>query len=237
MGPDASTALWRHWFAAGWPEVALVLASTFSIYAVVILFTRFAGLRSFSKMSASDFAMTVAVGSLLGSSVAQSPPPVLLSVVALGGLFAGQWLIAWARTRSARIAAAVDNRPVLLVVDGRQLRHNMRACRVSEGDLRAKLRQAAISSLDDVAAVVFETTGDVSIIPRRAAGGPVDARIFADVVDGALVLETAGSARGDDVDRVDDAGNVAEQRQHDVDPELQADADLEKHAERRQQDR
>lgn len=44
------------------------------------------------------------------------------------------------------------------------------------------------------------------------------------------------SATGDDPDRMDDAGDVAAERQQDVDPELEADPDLEKHAERRQQD-
>ena len=35
---------------------------------------------------------------------------------------------------------------------------------------------------------------------------------------------------------MNDAGDVAQKRQQDVDPELHADADLEKDAERRQQD-
>jgi hypothetical protein len=39
-----------------------------------------------------------------------------------------------------------------------------------------------------------------------------------------------------DIDGVNDAGDVTQDRQQDIDPEVQADADLEEHAERRQQD-
>ncbi len=40
----------------------------------------------------------------------------------------------------------------------------------------------------------------------------------------------------DDPDGVDDARDVAEQREQDVEPELQADADLQEHAQGRQED-
>src|SRR5512135_3520356 len=40
----------------------------------------------------------------------------------------------------------------------------------------------------------------------------------------------------DDPDRMDNAGDVAQQRQQDVDPELQPQTDLKEDAERRQQD-
>src|SRR3546814_7591445 len=48
-------------------------------------------------------------------------------------------------------------------------------------------------------------------------------------------LSTALAAR-DDPDRVHDTGDVAEQRQQDVEPEMQPDADLQEDAEGRQHD-
>src|SRR5690349_14155889 len=46
----------------------------------------------------------------------------------------------------------------------------------------------------------------------------------------------AGSCSQNHPQRMDDAGNIAEQRQEDVEPELQPEADLEEHAKRRQDD-
>jgi len=41
----------------------MILVSSCTVYAAILLYTRIVGPRSFSKMSSADFAMTIAVGS------------------------------------------------------------------------------------------------------------------------------------------------------------------------------
>lgn len=54
-------------------------------------------------------------------------------------------------------------------MDGPQILHeNLRRARVPETDLIAKLREANVLNLDQVRAVVLETTGDISVLH----GGP-----------------------------------------------------------------
>ncbi len=170
----------QEWIQISWQEIAGVLLSVTAVYATIIVFTRVTGLRSFSKMSAGDFAMTVAVGSVLGSAVVTPSPTILVTAVALAGLFGGQWLLAHARRKSDRFMRLVDNRPLLLVWNGDMLKDNMRRAGVTETDIRAKLREANTFRLDDVAAVVFETTGDVSVLHGSAAD-EFDDFVLADV--------------------------------------------------------
>lgn len=49
-------------------QLLTIVAATVVVYGAILYYTRLTGLRSFSKMSASDFAMTVAVGSLFAST-------------------------------------------------------------------------------------------------------------------------------------------------------------------------
>ncbi len=154
---------WK-WFPVTPAEALGAAASVVVIYGAILLLTRIFGLRSFSKMSTGDFAMTVAVGSLFGTAVANPNPTVGVSLVAFAGLFAGQWALAKARSRSSHATHVLDNEPVLLM-KGREILHdNMRRTKVSEADLRAKLREANVLRLEQVRAVVFETTGDVSVL-------------------------------------------------------------------------
>lgn len=44
---------------------------------------------------------------------------------------------------------------------------NMKAVRVTEGDLRSKLRESNVAKLSDIKAVIFETTGDMVVIHRN----------------------------------------------------------------------
>lgn len=143
-------------------QVLKVIISTMAVYAAVITYTRIAGLRSFSKMSGFDFTMTIAVGSLMAAiSVAQVS--LLEGLVALATLYILQVSVAIFR-RKQRFKQAVDNTPTLLVRDGQILWDNMKSARITKDDLFSKLREANVTTMKSVRAVVLETTGDVSVL-------------------------------------------------------------------------
>ena len=169
--------MWDQWIGTDGATAAGVLVSAGCVYALIILYTRLAGLRSFSKMTAPDFAMTVAVGSMFGSAASSPSPTVLTAAVALGSLFASQKLIA--RVRQADVQTGwLENEPVLLVDRGTMDREAMRRTGVTEADIRSKLREANATGLGGVRAVVFESTGDVSVLHGE---GPFDDWLLKDV--------------------------------------------------------
>ncbi len=75
------------WLLTSNSAILMVIISSIGIYIVLILFTRISGVRSFSKMSSFDFATTVAIGSVIASTILTENPPLLQSIVALGSLF------------------------------------------------------------------------------------------------------------------------------------------------------
>lgn len=159
------------WFGASWEELGAVAVSTVAIFAAVITYTRLTGLRSFSKMSSFDFAMTVAVGSLMATTAVSSSTSLLSAVVGLGLLYFVQVVIAIGRVHF-KAEKLVDNTPLLLMEGPHVLDENLRRCRVTRADLRAKLREANITDADrEILAVVLETTGDISVL---SGDGPLD---------------------------------------------------------------
>lgn len=132
--------------------------------AFLVLVTRINGLRSFSKMSGFDFAVTVAMGSVLASVVVSSETPFLTGIAALTALFAVQATISKMRIWWDPVEHAVDNTPVLLMDGSRILDENLRATKISHSDLIAKLREANVIDPAQIRAVVFETTGDISVL-------------------------------------------------------------------------
>jgi uncharacterized membrane protein YcaP (DUF421 family) len=150
------------WLWTDWTQVWLVVVSALAIFAAVITYTRIAGLRSFSKMSSFDFASTVAVGSLM-ATVAITEASLANGLIGLATIYGAQLLVASLRRRT-RVASAVDNTPVLLMAGDRLLEDNLRHARVTQSDVWAKLREANVTHLDQVLAVVLETTGDISVL-------------------------------------------------------------------------
>ena len=60
-------------------EIVRTVVSLVVLFVVVILICRVVGLRTFSKISAVDFAMTTALGNILGSAIVNPKPSILLA--------------------------------------------------------------------------------------------------------------------------------------------------------------
>lgn len=156
-----------------------IILSVFGLFWIILL-VRIVGLRSFSKMTNFDFVMTVAMGSLLaGASQSQQWTGFLQTLTAMASLFAIQYLVSRLRRRSPRLDALVQNTPTLLMKDGVILHDALRATRVAEEDLFAKLREANALDIASVRAVVLETTGNISVL----YGAQVDEALFRGVAD------------------------------------------------------
>lgn len=165
-------------FVATIDRLMLVFISSAAIFLTVITYTRIAGLRSFSKMSSFDFAMTVAVGSLI-ATVAVMQVSLMEGMTALAALYLLQVVIALMR-RFTLFKRVIDNTPMLLMADGTMLESNMRKARVTEDDIRSKLRESNILDPASVRAVILETTGDISIL---SGDGRLDPSLLSGVID------------------------------------------------------
>jgi uncharacterized membrane protein YcaP (DUF421 family) len=131
----------------------------------VVLLVRVNGLRSFSKMTNFDFVMTVAIGSLLaGASQSTDWISFVQTILSMAMLFIVQFTTATIRKKSTTFESFMQNQPALLMKDGVILHAALKATRVAETDLIAKLREANVLDLTQVRAVVLETTGDISVI-------------------------------------------------------------------------
>ncbi|MBW3603463.1 MAG: DUF421 domain-containing protein [Actinobacteria bacterium] len=177
------------WLTASWTSVARIAVSAIVIFVWLLLTVRVTGLRTFSKMAAVDFAVTIASGAVLATTITSSSTSVVQGAVALGVLFGIQAAFAKLR-RNDRISAVVENAPLLLMAGDQMLHDNLGAARVSVDDVKAKLREANVLRSADVRAVVLETTGDISVLH---GDGPLEPDLV-DGVRGADRLEHDGSS-------------------------------------------
>ena len=167
-----------NWIASNATAILMVFVSGIAIYAALLLLTRLFGLRSFSKMSSFDFAITVAIGTVIASTLLMPDPPLLQGLAGLAVLYGIQYIIAHARRASERIRTLVDNRPLLVMAGATVIREHLDEARMTEEDLKSKLRMAGVTHPSQVLAVVVETTGDVSVIKTT---GEFDYDLFSDV--------------------------------------------------------
>ncbi len=146
------------------PTIWSVLIGTIIIYVLIILYTRIFGLKSFSKMTGFDFVNTVAIGNLLAMSIGTGSPKLFLGAIIIGLLYFMNYLIALLQFKSDVAQNALDNSPVLLMLDGKIINENIEKCKVTLDELRSKLREANVMKLSQVKAVILETTGNINVL-------------------------------------------------------------------------
>lgn len=173
-----STGLAR--LGMSWTEALLVVVTAAGIYATVILLSRLFGQRQFSVTTSYDLAFTFALGSVVGRVILVRTS-LAAGVLGLATLFALHALSGRLHHSVGAVHDLIQNRPVLLAVDGRILDANLHAARTSRTELYQQIRAHGHGSLDDVGAVVLERNGGMSVLDHRARRDP---EVFAEVITG-----------------------------------------------------
>ncbi|MGY1755032.1 DUF421 domain-containing protein [Blastococcus sp. SYSU D01042] len=157
------------WFDA-WSDIARVLAVGTAAYATVVVVLRLTGKRTLSKLNAFDLVVSVALGSTLATILLSSDVSWAEGATALALLAGLQFAVAWTTTHLPGGRSVVTAPPTLLLHDGRLLPEALREQRVTVGEVRQAVRATGSGDLGEIAAVVLESDGTLSVIPASKAG-------------------------------------------------------------------
>lgn len=178
---------WQTWFSIEWQQVLGISLSALGFYLGLMLFTRLMGLRSFSKLSSHDFAMTVGIGSILASTVLSDSPSLLQGLFAVAMLFVIQGVISIIRRKVKPLKALIDNQAIILMAHGEYFWDNLKEANLSTSDVQEVLRKNGLKSKSEVFAVIMETTGDMSVIKNDNT--TPDWSLFDDIRDSHLLIK------------------------------------------------
>lgn len=157
------------WFDS-WAEILRVLIIGSVSYAALVAVLRVSGKRTLGQLNAFDFIVTVAFGSTLATILLSSDVAFFEGLAALALLAGLQFIIAWASAHVPGTRSAVTARPVALVISGQIQHAQLRRNRLSESEVLQAVRSTGSGDLSDVAAVVLETNGTISVIPQSKLG-------------------------------------------------------------------
>jgi len=153
-----------------WSDVGRVVAVGAAAYVSLVVVLRLSGKRTLAKLNAFDLVVTVALGSTLATILLSSDVSWTEGVTALLLLAGLQALVAWTTVRIPGARALVTSRPTLLWRDGRPVEQALSSQRVALEEVRQAARASGSGDMTQVAAVVLESDGTMSVIPRSQIG-------------------------------------------------------------------
>jgi uncharacterized membrane protein YcaP (DUF421 family) len=151
------------------PVVRIVVVGVLGYLALVVLL-RASGKRTLAQMNSFDFVITVAIGATFGRMLTARSVPLVEAVTAFVLLIGLQFVVSSVQIRWPRFASLITAQPTLLLYGGELQTSQLRRVRVTEDEVRAAVRQHGAGSLDDVTAVVMESTGTLSVIKSNELG-------------------------------------------------------------------
>ncbi|TCI36610.1 DUF421 domain-containing protein [Exiguobacterium sp. SH1S4] len=145
-----------------------IILTGIGAYFSIIFILRVSGKRTLSKMNAFDFIVTVALGSILATTLTSRQTPLLNGLVAFATLVALQYVMAKLANRSKRVNELIKSTPTMLYYRGSYLEAEMRKERVLEIEVLQAIRSSGTAH-DKVEAVVLETDGTFSVLTSTEA--------------------------------------------------------------------
>lgn len=149
----------------GWMPIVRTLVLGVSSYIVLVILLRISGKRTLSQMNAFDFVITVAFGSTLASMLTSANVSLVQGIVALALLIFMQLCVTATAVRVEWFESILKADPTVVYLHGKFLEKAMREQRVTVDEIRAAARQSGYGRMEDIAAVVLETEGSLSVIP------------------------------------------------------------------------
>jgi len=134
------------------------------IYIVLILGIRLVGKRSTSQMNSYDWIVTVAVGSLISSTIIFETISLLEGAFSIFLLLVMQFILTKILVHSTNLQRVIRATPQLLVFEGKYLEENLSRERIVKGEILSAIRHRGIQNIRDVHAVVLETDSTFSVI-------------------------------------------------------------------------
>ena len=173
------------WTAYGltWADATRVVLSAVALYALVLVMIRVMGQRTMASLSSFDLAAAVALGAVVGRAILGYTPTLAAGALGLVTLLALQAATGQLR-RYRKGMALVNNKAFVLMAGGEIVSENLRRTHVSETEIISKLRLAGIRNRTEVACVILESTGQISVL---RAGVPIDADFLDNVAGADLV--------------------------------------------------
>ncbi len=170
-------------FGLDWVDAARVVASSIVFYVAVLLLVRYLGQRTLASLSSFDIAAIIALGAVIGRAILGDTPTLVAGLLGITTLFGLQALTGELR-RNRKAAQIVNSPAVLLMAGPLLLDENLKKSHIVASEVHTRLRLAGIRSLAEVACVILEPTGQISVLRR---GEKIDPSLLEGVIGAHLV--------------------------------------------------
>ena len=147
----------------------IIIIRALILYFVIILAARLMGKRQIGELQPSELVVTLLLSNIATLPVEDISIPMTMGLVPIFTLVSIDVIVSFLMLRFRGFRRAVSGSAKILISNGTIDQHTMRELRFTTDDLMAALRSQQIFDINDVQLAVAETTGTISVYPKKSA--------------------------------------------------------------------
>lgn len=138
------------------------------LFTFVYVLMRVMGRRELSSLEPFDLILLIVIGDAVQQGLTQDDYSVTGAFIVVGTFAVLQVSVSFLSYRFESLRPVLDGEPIVIVQDGKPVERNLKRERITLDEVLVEVRQQQLASLDDVAWAVLETSGRISVVPKRS---------------------------------------------------------------------
>lgn len=146
--------------------MGLSFVRTVILYISVIIAMRIMGKRTIGELHPTELVVSIMISDLATVPMQSKATPLFDGIVPIFTLVVLELVFAFGILKSRLVRRVLVGRSCHVVKSGKLLESEMKNLRVTVDDIEEQIRINGYTSLNDIAEIVIETNGQVSVIPK-----------------------------------------------------------------------
>lgn len=137
------------------------------IYVLVLVMVKLMGKREVGQLSSLDFVVGVMIGSVAAIPMEDAQIPLLPALVPIVVLAGMEIIVSVLSLNNYKIRRFVQDKPTIVINDGRLIKENMAEIRMNSDELKQELRKYGIADINEVEEGTLESGGTFTVIKKK----------------------------------------------------------------------
>ena len=152
----------------GIPNIYWLFINSFTSFWFLFIISKILGKKQIAQLEFIDYAVGISLGSIAAEWAFADDRPFYYYAVAMAMFFILAFLVALVGRKSSFFKRLFKGKPVTLIYEGQILYKGLNKSKIDVNDLLSMLREKGFFDPNDVAYAIFETSGQLSVLPKGA---------------------------------------------------------------------
>lgn len=145
-------------------DILEIVLRSAAVYVFIVLAIRVFGKREVAQLSITDLVFILLISNSVQNAMVGNNSTLLGGVVAAASLFVINYIFGFILFKSKRFASFFQGHPLMLIYQGKEIKHNLDKSEISRDELEEAVREHGVEKIEDVDLAVLEIDGNISVL-------------------------------------------------------------------------